>query len=86
MQPFLLLFPELTRELCRRGARVIMGVRDTGLGQDVAVDVRGETNGEIVVEYCDTGSLKGVRDFCTKVSTEQSEYGIAKYMLKCMLM
>jgi NAD(P)-dependent dehydrogenase (short-subunit alcohol dehydrogenase family) len=38
----------------------------------VAVDVRGETNGEIVVEYCDMSSLKSVRDFCTKVLEQES--------------
>lgn len=57
---------ELVRELCRRGARVIMAVKDTELAQDVAVEVRAETNGECVVEYCDMSSLKSVRDFCTK--------------------
>ncbi len=47
------------RELCKRGAeRVIMAVTDVELGQDVAVDVRGETNGDIVVEFCDMTSLK----------------------------
>ena len=45
--------------MCKRGAeRVIMGVTDVELGQDVAVDVRGETNGDIVVEFCDMTSLK----------------------------
>ncbi len=63
---------ELTRELCRRGARVIMAVKDTELGQDVAVEVRGETNGEVVVEYCDMASLKSVRDFCTKILEQVS--------------
>jgi NAD(P)-dependent dehydrogenase (short-subunit alcohol dehydrogenase family) len=29
---------ELVRELCRRGARVIMACKDVELGQDVAVD------------------------------------------------
>jgi len=58
----------LIRELCKRGAeRVIMAVTDVGLGQDVAVDVRGETNGEVVVEYCDMASIKSVRNFCTKI-------------------
>jgi hypothetical protein len=35
-----------------------MGVTDVELGQDVAVDIRGETNGDIVVEYCDMSSLR----------------------------
>jgi len=35
-----------------------MAVTDVELGQDVAVDVRGETNGDIVVEFCDMTSLK----------------------------
>lgn len=52
--------------------RVIMAVRDTELGQDVAVEVRGETNGEILVEYCDMTSLKSVRDFCTKILEQES--------------
>lgn len=64
---------ELVRELCRRGARVIMAVKDVELGQDVAVEVKGETNGEIVVEYCDMSSLKSVRDFCTKVIYASSQ-------------
>ena len=50
---------ELVRELCKRGAeRVIMAVTNVELGQDVAVDIRGETNGDIVVEYCDMTSLR----------------------------
>jgi len=28
------------------------------LGQDVAVEIKGETNGDIAVEYCDMTSLK----------------------------
>lgn len=63
---------DLVRDLCRRGARVIMAVTDTELGQDVAVEVRGETNGEVVVEYCDMGSLKSVRDFTTKILEQES--------------
>ncbi len=35
-----------------------MGVTNVELGQDVAVDIRGETNGDIVVEYCDMTSLR----------------------------
>eukprot|EP00095_Tigriopus_kingsejongensis_P003291 maker-scaffold1633_size32735-snap-gene-0.8 protein:Tk03291 transcript:maker-scaffold1633_size32735-snap-gene-0.8-mRNA-1 annotation:"retinol dehydrogenase 13-like" len=63
---------ELVRDLCRRGARVIMAVKDMELGQDVAVEVRGETNGEVVVEYCDMTSLKSVRDFTTKILEQES--------------
>ena len=44
-----------------------MAVTDTQLAQDVAVDVRGETNGEIIVEYCDMTSIKSVMEFCTKI-------------------
>ncbi len=46
--------------------------QDTELGQDVAVEVRGETNGEIVVEYCDPGSLKSIHEFCTRVLEQES--------------
>ena len=35
---------QLVRELCRRGARVIMGVKNTELGQDIAVELKAETN------------------------------------------
>lgn len=35
-----------------------MGVTNVELGQDVAVEIRGETNGDIAVEYCDMTSLK----------------------------
>ena len=38
---------ELVRELARRGARVIMAVKDIELATDVAVEVRGETNSEV---------------------------------------
>ncbi len=38
----------------------------------MAVEVRGETNGEIVVEYCDMASLKSIREFCTKVLEQES--------------
>ena len=45
---------ELVREMCKRGAeRVIMACNDVVLGQDVAVEIRGETNGDIIVENCD---------------------------------
>lgn len=68
---------ELVRELCKRGAeRVIMAVKDVQLGQDVAVDVRGETNGDVVVEFCDMASLRSVRDFCSKVLESESRVHI----------
>jgi hypothetical protein len=38
--------------------QIIMGVTNVELGQDVAVEIRGETNGDIAVEYCDMTSLK----------------------------
>ena len=45
---------ELVREMCKRGAeRVIMACDDVEVGQDVAVEIRGETNGDIIVEHCD---------------------------------
>ena len=45
---------ELVREMCKRGAeRVIMACSDVVIGQDVAVEIRGETNGDIIVEHCD---------------------------------
>ncbi len=45
---------ELVREMCKRGAdRVIMACKNVELGQDVAVEIRGETNGNILVEHCD---------------------------------
>jgi len=67
----------LTRELCKRGAeRVIMAVTDVTLGQDVAVEVRGETNGDVIVEYCDMASIKSVRNFCTKILEQESKIHI----------
>ena len=53
-----------------------MAVTDVTLGQDVAVDVRGETNGEVVVEYCDMASIKSVRNFCTKILEQESRIHI----------
>ena len=36
------------------------------------MEVRGETNGEIVVEYCDVSSLKSIQEFCTKILEQES--------------
>jgi len=59
---------ELVREMCKRGAeRVIMAVENVEIGQDVAVEIRGETNGDILVEHCDMSSIHSVRDFTTKI-------------------
>ena len=45
---------ELVREMCKRGAeRVIMACNDVVLGQDVAVEICGETNEDIIAEHCD---------------------------------
>ena len=39
--------------MCKRGAeRVIMACDDVEVGQDVAVEIRGETNGDIIVDHC----------------------------------
>ena len=48
---------ELVRELARRGARVIMAVKDIEMATDVAVEVRGETNGEVII-YIPTDKLR----------------------------
>ena len=65
------------RELSKRGAeRVIMAVTDVELGQDVAMEVRGEINGDVAVEYCDMASIKSVRKFCTKVLEHESKIHI----------
>lgn len=59
---------ELVREMCKRGAeRVIMACQDVELGQDVAVEIRGETNGDILVQHCDMSSIKSVREFTTRI-------------------
>lgn len=59
----------LVRELSRRGARVIMVVRDVSKGQDLAVEVKAQTNGQVEVYQCDVASYKSIRDFCTRVSS-----------------
>lgn len=59
---------ELVRELCKRGAaKVIMACQDVEFGQDVAVEIRGETNGDIIVEHCDMSCIRSVREFTTKI-------------------
>lgn len=59
---------ELVREMCKRGAeRVIMACDDVQIGQDVAVEIRGETNGDIIVEHCDMACIRSVREFTTKI-------------------
>lgn len=68
---------ELVKEVCRRGAeRVIMAVTNIDLGQDVALEVRAELNGDVIAEYCDMSSLKSVRDFCTKILESESRIHI----------
>lgn len=57
----------LVKGLSRRGAKVIMAVRNLELGQDVAMKVKTETNGEVSVFLCDMTSLKSVMDFCAQV-------------------
>ena len=49
---------ELVKELVKRGAeRIIMAVANLDLGQDVALEVRAELNGNVVAEYCDMSSI-----------------------------
>ena len=37
-----------------------MAVTNIDLGQDVALEVRAELNGDVIAEYCDMSSLKSV--------------------------
>ena len=68
---------ELVKELCKRGAeRIIMAVTNLELGQDIALEIRAEMNGDVVAEYCDMSSLKSVRDFCTKILESESRLHI----------
>ena len=68
---------ELVKELCKLGAeRVILAVTDLELGHDVAVEVKGELNGNVAVEHCDMASLKSVRDFCSRILEQESRINI----------
>ena len=53
-----------------------MATTNVELGQDTAVEIRGETNGEVLVEYCDMASIKSVRNFCTKILEQESRIHI----------
>ena len=68
---------ELVKEMCKRGAeRIIMAVTNLDLGQDVALEVRAELNGNVVAEYCDMSSITSVREFCTKILETESRLHI----------
>ena len=53
-----------------------MAVTNLDLGQDVALEVRAELNGNVVAEYCDMSSLSSVREFCTKILESESRIHI----------
>ena len=55
---------------------MIMAVTNIDLGQDVALEVRAELNGDVIAEYCDMSSLKSIRDFCTKILESESRIHI----------
>lgn len=68
---------ELVKELCKRGAeRIIMAVTNLDLGQDTALEIRAELNGNVTAEYCDMRSLKSVHEFCTKILESESRLHI----------
>ena len=68
---------ELVKELVKRGAeRIIMAVANLDLGQDVALEVRAELNGNVVAEYCDMSSITSIREFCTKMLETESRLHI----------
>ena len=53
-----------TRELARRGARVVMAVRNTAKGEDAAAQVRRDVGDvDVSVSELDLGSLESVRAF-----------------------
>ena len=53
-----------------------MAVTNLDLGQDIALEVRAELNGNVVAEYCDMSSLSSVREFCTKILETESRIHI----------
>ncbi|CAB4057678.1 Retinol dehydrogenase 14,Retinol dehydrogenase 13,Retinol dehydrogenase 11,Retinol dehydrogenase 12 [Lepeophtheirus salmonis] len=64
---------ELARELSHRGGRIILGCENINRGYDIAIDIRGETNGEVIVEHVNAQSMKSIRDFCTKILETESK-------------
>ncbi len=59
------------RELARKGARVIMAVRNASKGESAAQEIRGEAPGaEIEVRALDLGKLESVQEFADDLKGE----------------
>eukprot|EP00096_Caligus_rogercresseyi_P007701 TRINITY_DN256_c0_g3_i1.p1 TRINITY_DN256_c0_g3~~TRINITY_DN256_c0_g3_i1.p1 ORF type:complete len:327 (-),score=78.97 TRINITY_DN256_c0_g3_i1:92-1072(-) len=63
----------LARELSARGGRIILGVEDLQRGMDIALGIRGETNGEVLVHAVQMDSIRSIRDFATRILETESK-------------
>ncbi|EZA62003.1 Retinol dehydrogenase [Ooceraea biroi] len=62
---------EIALELARRGGRIILAVRDTAAGEEVAQQIRKVSGRGAKVEAVDLSSLKSVQSFVNQLDTER---------------
>ena len=57
------------RVLARKGATLVLGVRDTAKGEKIAADLR-KTGADVTVRRIDMASLAAIRSFAANIKTE----------------
>lgn len=70
---------ETAKELSMRGARLILACRDVKVGQELAGDIKGDTQGEVEVEECNLASFASIKRFCAKVLETESRVNTIIY-------
>ncbi|XP_050407238.1 retinol dehydrogenase 11 isoform X1 [Patella vulgata] len=68
---------ETARDFAKRGARVILAVRDITKGERAAEDIRQSTgNNNVIVRIVDLSSLESVRKFCRHILEKEERLDI----------
>lgn len=67
---------ETAKELSKRGARIIMLVRDTEKGEKAAEEITKETKGVVEVVKLDLASLKSIRECCDHLKEKETKIDI----------
>jgi NAD(P)-dependent dehydrogenase (short-subunit alcohol dehydrogenase family) len=68
---------ETTKDLARRGAKVIMACRTVEKGEKVAAEIKKNLpNADIIVMKLDLSSMKSVREFAKKFQSEQTRLDV----------